>query len=412
MNLTGISFLVFLFLSWVTAVAQTWTWNTVSSSQMIENAQGVTSICSAGEGRVWIGTDAGLVLYSNQQFSPISNLSGQFIRCLLWDSLNATLWVGTDGGGLFSNNGNAWAQVFPQSQIGNPESRIQSLALHQGSLWVGGAEKGLFKWDGASWQQFNSLTTAGQLPFSAVNALLSANSGLWVATQTHGLYQLLDQGGFTYLSVDSGLPSNQVQSLYSKGPYMWIGHSGTQSNTHLSRYHTQQKTTEVFGPETGFPALRQVYAFAEDSAGRMWIGSHMSDFPLAYFDGQNFTGIPEFTSGFLSTPIASLMRDSGQSMWVGHFGGVSVNTLLPTSIIPAQDASMLLPYPNPFGEVLHIPGQTTDGLWELIGVHGETIAVGRGNVLSGAGIKPGLYLLRYAAEADATKTALILRKND
>ena len=101
------------------------------ANQIALNAQGVTSLCRAQSEEICIGTDAGLVLYSNQQFAVVPSLAGQYIRCMLWDSLNATLLVGTDGGGLFSKAGNVWTQVFPQSQVGPPESRIQSLALHQ-----------------------------------------------------------------------------------------------------------------------------------------------------------------------------------------------------------------------------------------------------------------------------------------
>lgn len=412
MKSNGIPFVLFLLLSLNSALAQSWSWSTVPANQIALNAQGVTSLCRAQSEEIWIGTDAGLVLYSNQQFAVVPSLAGQYIRCMLWDSLNATLWVGTDGGGLYSNTGNVWTQVFPQSQVGPSESRIQSLALHQGSLWVGGAEKGLFKRDGSSWQQFNALTTAGQLPFSSVNALLSSGSGLWVATQTNGLYRLLDQGGFTYLSVDSDLPANHVQSLHWQDPYVWIGHSGTQSNNHLSRYHTQQKTIDIFAPATGYPAFRQVYAFAEDSAGRIWIGSHLSDFPLAYFDGQGFIGISEFASGFIASPIKALLLDSLQSVWVGHFGGLSVNTLLPTSIHEPDLNSNLLPYPNPFVEVLHIPVESEQGFWELINMRGETVAKGLGNTISGSQLESGVYLLKYGGSKGKVKTALTFRKND
>jgi ligand-binding sensor domain-containing protein len=412
MNFRWLVLIAVYFVGWRLASAQTWTWNTVPTSQLVSNAQGVTAICRGQADEIWLGTDAGLVLYSNQQFNVVSNLAGKFVRCLLWDSLNTTLWVGTDGAGLFSNSGNVWTQVFPESQVGSSETRIQSLVLHQGNLWVGGAEKGLFKWDAGSWQQFNALTTAGQLPFSSVNALVSAASGLWVATQTNGLYRLFDQGGFTYLTVDSGLPANHVQSLHYDESYVWIGHSGTQSNNHLARYHVGQKSIEVFEPASGFPAFRQVYAFAEDSSGRLWIGSHMSDFPLAYFDGQSFTGIPEFNSGFIPSPVKSLMVDAEQSVWVGHFGGISVNTLLPTFIEPSDVPNPLRPYPNPFSDQIQLPNQSSSTAWELLNLQGELLGRGQGKRISGAGLARGIYVLRYLDESGKPVSALIYRTND
>jgi len=412
MKTTGIGFMALMLTVGNMAVAQTWSWSTVSSNQIVVNAQGVTSICHGNTDTMWIGTDAGLAMYSNQQFTVVPSLAGRFVRCLLWDSLNSTLWVGTDGAGLFSNSGNVWTQVFPESQVGSSETRIQSLALHQGNLWVGGAEKGLFKWDAGSWQQFNALTTAGQLPFSSVNALVSSSSGLWVATQTNGLYRMFDQGGYTYLTVDSGLPANHVQSLYNDEPYVWIGHSGTQSNNHLARYHVGQKSIEVFEPASGFPAFRQVYAFAKDSLGQIWIGSHLSDFPLAYYNGQGFVGIPEFSTGFLASPVKALMLDFQQSIWVGHFGGLSVNSLLPTSVNESGLETERLPYPNPFGSLLTIPGLPEHGFWELISMSGEKVASGHGKELSGRALKPGMYLLRYDAGSGKVKTTLTYRTND
>jgi len=412
MNSRLIALIALFFVFGNSAFAQTWSWNTVPSSQLISNAQGVTAVCNGQAGDVWLGTDAGLVLYANQQFSVVPVLAGKFVRCLLYDSLNAVLWVGTDGSGLYTKVGTVWTQLFPQTQVSGIEARIQSLALHQGGLWVGGAEKGLFKWDGASWQQFNAITTGGQLPFSSVNALLTDAAGLWVATQTHGLYYLRNQGGFTYLSVDSGLPANHVQSLFKQGPFVWIGHSGTQSNNHLARYDTQQQTIQVFGPSTGYPAFRQVYAFAEDSAGRLWIGSHLSDFPLAYFDGQSFFGIPEFNAGFISSPVKSVWIDEEQSVWVGHFGGISVNTLLPTSIEEPGGSAMVLPYPNPFTAFLHLPIQTESTYWDLLNLQGEIVAQGYGKRISGQQLKTGFYLLRYQNESGNRVSVLTYRKND
>jgi len=412
MQFKGIGYIILLSLAGNASLAQTWNWNTIPSNQLMGNAQGVTAFCRANSDTMWIGTDAGLAFFSNSQFTIVPNLAGQFVRCLLWDSLQSTLWVGTDGGGLFSNNGNAWTQIFPQSQIGTSEARIQSLALHQGNLWVGGAEKGLFKWDGGSWQQFNTLSTSGQLPFSNINALASSTTGLWVATQTNGLYHLFDQGGFTYLTVDSGLPANHVQTLFYSNPFVWIGHSGTQGNNHLSRYNEAQKSIEVFEPDNGFPAFRQVYAFCQDSVGRIWIGSHLSDFPLAYFNGQSFSGIPEFTSGFIASPVRALTLDFQQSIWVGHFGGLSLNSPLQTSIPKASSTSNLLPYPNPFSSILHIPGQSDHGFWELFNMSGDKIASGNGKVFSGSDLKVGIYLLKYVDCDGNLKSALTYKRNN
>lgn len=393
-------------------LAQVWTWSTLAPEQMGNAGQGVTALAKGNGTDIWIGTDAGLVLLSEGQLSALPAFNSTFIRTLLWDSLTSSLLVGTDGSGLYIQSGTTWTQLFPQAQNGLPETRIQSLSMHQGNLWVGGAEKGLFKYENGSWQQFNALTTAGQLPFASVTALQSDQSGLWVGTQAHGLYRLFNQGGFTNLTVDSGLPAAHVQSVFLQEPYVWMGFSGTQGEHHLARYHTQQKSIQVFGPSTGHPSFRQVYAFQKDSLNHIWIGSHGGDMPLAYFDGQVFSGIPEFSTGFLSSPVRALLHQGGQTMWVGHFGGLSVNSLLPTSVHPNPEDSDLLPFPNPFSKKLNIPEASSTTLWELISLNGQQVQRGMGNAISGQLIAPGGYVLRWQGEKAEVRQSFVLRKND
>ena len=393
-------------------LAQVWTWNTIAPVQMGNSAQGVTALAKGNGSDIWIGTDAGLVLFSDGQLSALPIFNSTFIRTLLWDSISSSLLVGTDGAGLYIQSGNTWTQLFPQAQNGLPETRIQSVSIHQGNVWVGGAEKGLFKYENGGWQQFNALTTSGQLPFSSVTSLLSAQNGLWVGTQAHGLYFLFNQGGFTNLTVDSGLPVAHVQSIFHQDPYVWLGFSGTQGDHHLARYHTQQKAMQVFGPSTGYPVFRQVYAFQRDSLNHIWIGSHGGDLPLAYFDGQTFTGIPEFSSGFLSSPVKALLHQGGQKIWVGHFGGLSVNSLLPTSIQPSSADSDLMPFPNPFSKKLNIPEASSSTSWELIPLSGGYIQRGLGSTISGNSLAPGVYILRWKGKEGKVQQSFVLRKND
>ena len=117
-------------------------WN--SSDGLPENA--VTGIAQTRDGYLWVSTPEGLARFNGRQFkifdqSNVPEFNTNNIICLLEDTTQNALWIGTYRGGLAHyNNGHVQRYTV---QNGLPDNFVTALIQDkEGVLWIGTA-KGL-----------------------------------------------------------------------------------------------------------------------------------------------------------------------------------------------------------------------------------------------------------------------------
>jgi ligand-binding sensor domain-containing protein len=155
----------------------------------------ILSLAGGADGRLWIGTDAGLALLDRktgaiQNFVAEGNeksLSDNRIQTVFEDTKTGTLWVGTVEGGLHrkdkgSNDFVRYRAAEDPSSLSN-DSILSILRDSTGSVWVGTAE-GLNRLDPAT-SKFERLL-ADQTILSIAEG---RDKGLWLGTRT-GVYRL------------------------------------------------------------------------------------------------------------------------------------------------------------------------------------------------------------------------------
>src|SRR5262249_338863 len=132
------------------------------------------------------------------------------------------VWVGTRGGGLRRVLPDA---AFPQPVEGFDDKALSFVsAIHQdrqGRLWVG-TQQGLARWQDQEWKTY---TTRDGLSANRIRAIADDPAGnVWIGTETGGLNRWRD-GQFTAVKKsDTGLPSDNVSSLYvDDDGVLWIG---------------------------------------------------------------------------------------------------------------------------------------------------------------------------------------------
>jgi ligand-binding sensor domain-containing protein/signal transduction histidine kinase len=176
--------------------------------------QGVSAIFQDRAGRVWLGTQGGLLRFDDLKlFTTRDGLSSDDVRAIAEDP-EGSLWVGTEGGGL------NWLR------------------------------------DG----RFTCFTKTNGLPGNSISALLVDNAGvLWVSTS--GGLARFHTGKWTKYSKDEGLASSSLGYLLEDGRgYLWIG-----SNAGLMRLkkeelnrHAEDRSVpivcRVYGEADGLPA--------------------------------------------------------------------------------------------------------------------------------------------------------------
>ena len=152
---------------------------------------------------------------------------------------------------------------------GLPQNGIRAIQqTRDGYLWLG-TSAGLSRFDGVRFTTFDDRDRS-QLRENEVWALLEGRDGtLWIGTYGGGVSRYKD-GRFTVLTTDDGLLNDSVSSL------------------------------------------------AEDSAGRIWIGT---DAGVSVFDDGAFTHLTD-EHGLADVKVRSLLVDRDDSVWIGTVNGV------------------------------------------------------------------------------------------
>lgn len=184
---------------------------------------------------------------------------GTRVRTLLRDR-SGTLWVGTDGQGVFHIGSHGARQYAVYNGMGNNFPRVL-LQAADGSIWVG-TDGGVSHITANGVFSYN---TPQGLAYFSVTALLEDTKGaLWIGT-SRGLSDLCS-GRFVQNAATRTLSREKIWSLYQdESGALWIGTSnGLYRFQHgaLTRYSTQQ----------GLPE-NVIYQVLGDDAGHLWLSS-------------------------------------------------------------------------------------------------------------------------------------------
>ena len=260
----------------------------------VERLAGVGSVLSTArdeKGRVWLGTDGG-GLFSFHTKAPVikvvpihadpdvKRLPGEskeegVITCLQPDG-NGGLWYGSYAGGLTHIDLASGRRRAYAPRNGDPTAlgheNVWDLALDaEGGLWVGLLGGGLDYLPAGSnaFQHYGA--GPGRLTDLQVVDLLLDRTGryLWIATERSGLNRLdreTDEIRQFRRSV-GGLPTDRLRTLYQDiAGILWIG----TEDGGLVAYDSATEAFTTYSITTGYPFDR-VSAILQDSSGAFWV---------------------------------------------------------------------------------------------------------------------------------------------
>jgi signal transduction histidine kinase/ligand-binding sensor domain-containing protein len=228
---------------------------------------GMTSLLEDRAGRVWIGTRlAGLYCYDGKSIEKVET-SHQTILCLSEDR-EGNVWVGTRGGGL--------QQVRPRvvelRTIGTAMSYrgIQSICKDtHGVLWAITWHRGaIFRYSNNEWLPLTTLNGWTGREVKCVAA--DPAGGVWIGSETEGVYAWRDGGIGQHLSLSNGLKGMRVTALKVTGQEdVWIGVNSLKSKeAFLQKWKAGTFQTYRLPPNSV-----SVPAIEEDVAGDCWVAT-------------------------------------------------------------------------------------------------------------------------------------------
>ncbi len=234
------------------------------------------SFCEMPDGRLWAGSDNGLLVYDpqTQLFTDAQPAIPQEINVLMPDGDD--LWIGTRHDGIYVLNTQnrqlrhyQYSASTPYTVTSNEINAL--LRTSQGDIYVG-TSWSLCRFDRKT-ENFMWFAEIGSM--TNVTSLTEDTAGcVWAASSNHGLFrQTSPRAGFRnylYSSKQPGtITSNYVTTVYAdREGSVWVATNGNG----LSRYDARTDGFERFGNPGSILQEQQTYFIIEDQHDNLWVG--------------------------------------------------------------------------------------------------------------------------------------------
>lgn len=259
------------------------------------------------ENNIWIATQAGMLRLSK---TPVQTVAlpdaADYDAETVYQDHNGDLWVAAAN--LFRFHRGQVAQVhFP----GISGVRVRNLFRdHAGALWIGTEGRGVFRQNGPTLSHY---TTKEGLVNNFVRVFLQGRDGsVWIATD-EGVSRWRPEG-FTNYQMRDGLCYFSTRSLWEDhNSDVWIG-----TDRGVSHFHGDGFVKDVV---TDALQNEKVWAIREDSDGGLWFGTRTGGLYR-----WRFGRLSHFTTmqGLASNSIYELLEDGRENFWISGPNGISV----------------------------------------------------------------------------------------
>lgn len=302
----------------------------------------VRAILQDTEGRLWVGTEAGLDLLdrASGQFThyhhedgDAASLSDSYVMSLYQDA-NGLLWVGTRLGGVNRWNPRSWN--FGSRRPRWLEGRLATAFAdaNEDRIWVASLGGGLVRFDPLTGRHDTLdevLSRHNALSDSRAMSLELDRAGtLWIGTMTAGVYSLSPDGQLREFQVapgsDRGLSAAGIMSLYAaRDGRIWVGtHGGGANVLDPKSGRVVQLPFESTLP--GAVSSRNITAFAEEQSGNLWLATDGGGLDLANSAGQVlrvFKHADHDAASLPSNSVYGITIDSRGGVWVATDRGLA-----------------------------------------------------------------------------------------
>ena len=264
----------------------------------------ITALSVDPDGSLWLGSISGVTRIGrdgSRSWRIGDGIAGGWVRCLLRHR-SGTVWVGTEGHGLFRIVGERVEAFSPVAEEKATDFVLALLEDREGSLWLG-TRGGLIRMSEGA---FASLGAEQGLVGELARAVFQDSRGrVWVGTDGGGLH-LFDGNRCVPYNDRFRIGSRRVRTIGEDDVgALWVGTSGA------GVFRVRNGRTERIGLREGL-ADEDVRMISRTRDGTMWVGTRTS--LVAFRDGR-------------ALPVSELSRKAGGanvlmeardgSLWVG-----------------------------------------------------------------------------------------------
>jgi ligand-binding sensor domain-containing protein/signal transduction histidine kinase len=277
---------------------------------------GAHSLHQTADGRIWIGTVDSLLEFdparsSFRRHTAAEGLTDTNISSLSEDAAG-NLWAATITGGAMKLTRDGFHSYDTRDGLGDP--RVYSIYQDRsGAIVSVTGDWVINRFDGQRFTHEKAPVPRDAIyPWNSPLAFLDSTDRLWLMTNKH-LARLSPAPGVSRTAPEMVRPDLHAWRMFEdRQGDVWIGLRAD----HPDRLMTWNRAANTFRTWTeadGVPAGSTPTAFAEDTAGQVWIGLQGGDF-LRWRDGR-FTHFPAPHGP--GGAITSMTRDRDGRLWAG-----------------------------------------------------------------------------------------------
>jgi signal transduction histidine kinase/ligand-binding sensor domain-containing protein len=268
----------------------------------------IVALAEDSEGNLWVG-DRGLCRLrprSVQMVAPPDGWRNRAVQAVV-ASRDGTLWVATEGAGIYHRIKDDWTRYDQQAGLGNLVAKTL-LETSDGRLLAGFSSGGVYRLEGEHFRPIFQHPS-----FSVISALFQDTTRrIWIGG-IKGAF-IVEGGSSKPTPVTSPPDFSHITAFAeSTGGAVWIGSLGTG----LGRYHAGALT--VLRQNDGLPS-NYIWSLSAARDGTLWIGTY--DRGLVRFRNGRFA-IIDSSHGLPGNMIGQIVEDQSGAYWLGTNGGIA-----------------------------------------------------------------------------------------
>ena len=271
-------------------------------------------VCHLGEdheGRMWIGTMAGMACMEEGQIRPIE--TGEIVSAMVVDG-QGQVWSGGGAGKVYKWEGQT-PQAIPVAAETDPEEVAGLCEDAQGRIWVGTSES-RFGWiEENRFIPLDECDTALQDQFYVISLLRDRDGVLWLGSV--GLVPALycyEDGHLRPAEMAEAESIAYVNVLWEHQNTLWVGTAKGLFALDLASREVRHFTAEQFGL-----SANGILALTADPQGNIWMGT--SGGGVLRYDGQTFQSI-RLGPAALENKVEAVLCDHRGRLWFGTRAGL------------------------------------------------------------------------------------------
>lgn len=295
-------------------------------------------------GDLWIGTDGGLDIFDDQRKTfthygydarNMFSLYSKSVKAIFIDK-DGIYWLGTYRGGVNIYDKNLALFNLRQYNKFDPFSLSAALVTSfaeapSGDIFVGtdggglnvfNRKTGLFKH--IPLKSKSRINSAG-LPI--LSLLMDSKNQLWVGTFRHGIFVINTQTG-AYQQLLDGTGPNQLNNSQifcfaeDRSGKIWIGTNGGGVNVYdpETKVFTKYTMSPKRADELEWPINGYIRAIEEDKSGNIWIGSFGSGIAVYDPKTKTFKAYSLSNTGLPISKVFCIYNDHKGDTWIGTNG--------------------------------------------------------------------------------------------